>query len=53
MITTKEVKIKIDGKLSSDYIDNKLQNMGFDVLHWAITNSDGGYYTLNIAIVED
>ena len=52
MITNKEVKIKIPAKLTSNYIENELKNMGFDVLRWAITESDSEYYSVNIAVVE-
>ena len=52
MITTKEVKIKIPSDFTSEYFETELKNMGFDVLRWAVTQTDGKYYTLNIAIVE-
>ena len=52
MITNKEVIIKIPEEFTSEYIESKLSDMGFDVLRWAITKVDGEYYTVNIAIVE-
>ena len=52
MITNKEVKIKIPNEFKSEYIEAELNKMGFDVLRWAITESDGEYYTLNLAVVE-
>lgn len=54
MIISKDVKIKIPSELSSEYIENELKNLGFDiqnVLKWAITDYDNTYYTINIAIV--
>ncbi len=51
MIKTEEVKIKIPKELTSEYIDEELKKMGFDVLKWAIVDFDENYYKLNIAIV--
>ena len=53
MITTKEVKIKRCDKLTSEYVETQLKNMGFDVLRWAITAYDDEFYILNLAVVED
>ena len=53
MITSKEIKIKKLSEFSSQYINEELENMGFDVLRWAVTAVDDEFYTLNIAIVED
>jgi len=51
MITTKEVKIKIPKKLTSEYVENELAGMGLDVLRWAITGYDEKYYTVSAAVV--
>ena len=53
MITTKEVKIKQADDFNSEYIETELKNMGFDVLRWAVTKIENGYYALNIAVVQD
>lgn len=53
MISTKEVKIKIQKKFTNEYIDNTLKSMGYDVLHWAVTDFDDENYVLNISIVEE
>lgn len=52
MITTKEVKIKIAEDFTSEYIEKSLKIMGYDVLRWAITGLDEGYFILNISFVE-
>ena len=52
MITTKTVKVKIPDEFTSEYIENHLQNMGYDYLRWAITDYDEEYYTLDVAVVE-
>ncbi len=52
MITTKEVKIKIPQKLTSEYIETELAKMGFDVLRWAIVSAKDGYYYLTVATTE-
>ncbi len=52
MITTKEVKIKNIGEFSSEYIEKKLMELGYDVLRWAITSVYSDFYILNIAIIE-
>jgi|GEM_PF-5748641 len=51
MITSKDVKIKIPDKLTSAYIENELKNMGLDVIRWAVTGIDGGYYIVNASII--
>ena len=51
MIINKEVKIKIPDEFTSEYIEQELKNMGYDVLRWAITDFDNEYYTVNIAVV--
>lgn len=53
MISTKEVKLDKTDDFTSEYIEQKLQQMGFDVLRWAITDYDDKFYMLNIAVVED
>ena len=53
MITTKDVKIKITSELTSEYIENELAKMGFDVLKWAVIGSDEEYYYLNISVVSN
>ena len=52
MITTKTVKIEMPENLTSNYIEEKLRLMNFDVLRWAITDYYDKYYTLDIAVVE-
>ena len=52
MITSKEIKIKKLSEFSSQYINEELKKIGFDVLRWAITDVDEEFYTVNIAIVE-
>ncbi len=52
MITTKEVKIKIKGKPTSGNIENELASCGYNVLRWAITSEENGYYLVNIAAEE-
>ena len=51
MITTKEVKIKIPPKYTSEYIETELKKMNLDVLSWAIVDYDEKYFKLNIATV--
>lgn len=53
MITNKEVKIKNIGQFESEYIENELSKLGYDVLRWAIVSADEDFYTVNIAIVKD
>ena len=53
MITSKEVKIKIPAEFTSEYIEDELRNMGFDILRWAITDYDKEFYTVNIAFLQD
>ena len=53
MISSKDVKIKSTNDFTSKYIENELQNMGYDVLKWAITDFDGENYIVNIAYVEN
>ncbi len=52
MITTKEIKLKIEDLFSSEIVEEKLKRNGFDVLRWAVVDINGNEYTLNIAIVE-
>lgn len=53
MISSKDVKIKIPDKFTSSYIENELKNMGLDVIRWAVTGIDGGYYIVNTSVLED
>lgn len=53
MITTKEIRIKRCFDLTSEYVENTLNQMGFDVLRWAITDYDDDTFLVNIAIVEN
>ena len=53
MISTKEVKIEKPIDFTSEYVEQKLKNMGFDVLRWAVTDYDEKSYTLSLAVVED
>lgn len=53
MITTKEVKVKIPEKLTSEYIESELLNIQQDILHWAITGCDDKFYTINLSVIED
>ncbi len=53
MITTKEVKIKIPQKFTSEYIETELKKKNLDVLSWAIVDYDEKYYTLNLSIVNE
>ena len=53
MITSKEIKIKKNENLTSQYIESELENMGFDVLRWAITDYDENFFTVSLAVVED
>ena len=53
MISAKEIKIKKIDNFDSDYIETVLENMGFDVLRWAITDIDDEYYTLNLAVLQE
>ena len=53
MITTKEVKVKIHPECSSEYIEDELNKIGFDILRWAITDADEEFYTVNIAILQN
>ena len=53
MISTKEVKIEKPLELTTEYVEEKLKNMGFDVLRWAITDFDEKFYTVSLAVVED
>lgn len=53
MITTKEIKLKISGEVTSEYIENELKKQGLDVLRWAITGYNDNYYILNLAVVVD
>ena len=52
MITTKEIKIKTNRQISSEYVESELKKLGFDVLRWAITSIEGDFYILNIAVIE-
>ena len=52
MITTKTVKLEMPKNISSNYIEEQLKSMGYDVLRWAITGYDDNNYILDIAIVE-
>lgn len=49
MILTCEVKIKTAENLTSEYIEKELENMGYDVLRWAIVSFDDKFYKLNIS----
>lgn len=51
MIITKEIKIKIPDNFTSEYVENELKKMNFDVIRWAIVDFDKQYYTLSIAVV--
>ncbi len=51
MIATEEVKVRIPKVFTSEYIENELKEMGYDVLRWAITNYDDNFYTISIAFV--
>lgn len=52
MITTKEVKIEKTDDLTSEYIEEKLNQMGLDVLRWAITDFEDKFYILSLAVVD-
>ena len=52
MITTKEIKIKVPEKLTSEYIENEFTSMNLNVLRWAITGFNDEFYTLSVAVVE-
>ncbi len=51
MITTKEIKIKLQTVFTSENIEKELNNMGLDYLRWAITGIDDKFYTIDVAIV--
>ena len=53
MIISKEIKIKMPNEFSSSYIEKELENLGLDVLRWAVTASDGTYLTVDAAAVSD
>ena len=53
MIINEFVKIKKVEDLTSEYIDNELAKLSFDVLRWVITEIDNEYYYLTLSIVKD
>ena len=53
MITTKEVKIEKNEDFTSEYVEEKLQSMGHDVLRWAITDFDDKHFVLSLAVLEE
>ena len=52
MLSTKEIKIKIPNEITSEYIENELLNMGFNVIYWSITDCNDDIYTLNVSVEE-
>lgn len=52
MIYTKEIKIKIPENLTAEYVENELNKLNKDILHWAIVGSDEDEYTVQFSIVE-
>lgn len=51
MITTREVKINKIDNLTSEYIESQLKQMGFDVLRWAITDTDKNHFVLDVSFI--
>lgn len=48
-IVTKQIEIPITKLLNNDYIESHL---GKNVLRWAITKIDKGFYILDYAVIE-
>lgn len=53
MIVNEFIKIKKIDELTSEYIDNELSKLNFDVLRWVITEIDDEFYHLTLSIVKD
>lgn len=50
-IEHKTLKIKKTNKISTDYIENCLHNLGFQPLRWAITKVEADFYTVDCAVI--
>ena len=49
MILSKDIKLKLNKPVTNEEIKSKLSDKGFDVLRWAITETNGDEYTVRIS----
>lgn len=46
-ILSKDVQLKKPEKICSEYVENRLKELGIDPLRWAITAQDGEFLTVS------
>lgn len=52
MILSKDIKLKLNKPITNQAIESELEAKGYNVLRWAITETNGDEYTVRISYTE-
>jgi len=52
-VVSKLVKIKNNGKPTTEYVENELKRNGINPLRWAIVEVDDDVYTISVADLKE
>lgn len=51
MIVSKDIKLELDFPITNELIETKLDELGLNVLRWAVVDVVDNVYTIRVSIV--